>query len=255
MSGLTSKISLLLYAIAVALAALVADGAIRLASATRAVPRNRELFAKIYGPARTDAGTVTAEDYAAIQPDLFCAREARPPAPVEPRRYIPTSGRRSAFVLRGTLIHTNPALSRAFIEIPGMSEQQAYRLGDTVGGAEIIAIEDDTAELRRGDEIITIQVSFGEQSPQSFLTPAGAASSSAAPMDPAALQEAMRRLPRSIQEVLQRVEPQERNRILQLEPSERMRALRDLMRAQRSSSSRDSRRRDYRSRQYPRRDR
>lgn len=166
MSSLTNKIALVVYGGAIFCAALATSSAVRLAQGGSGIEKNTEVFRRISGSAPQIATEITLERYAPIRPDLFCGPPPPPPpqtafepAAAAPETPVVTSVQ-MAYVLKGTLNHSNPALSRAFIEIPGVEDERAYRIGEMVHGAQIVSISDKAAELRRGDESLYLRVSF-----------------------------------------------------------------------------------------------
>jgi hypothetical protein len=69
----------------------------------------------------------------------------------------------AVYVVRGIVVHSDPALSRAFIEVPGISEQRVYARGEEVHGSEILSISKDAVVLRRGEEDITLAVRYEDE--------------------------------------------------------------------------------------------
>ncbi|MBN1421385.1 MAG: hypothetical protein JXP34_21610 [Planctomycetes bacterium] len=164
-----SKHAIVVYAVALLFAVLAVDRVAGLVLGRPAEPRRLDLLKEIRTVTESGARESTIEDYETVRADRFL-RPVPPPPPSSsfsssPSAPSPTSSGeapRPIYILRGTLIHSNPALSWAFIEIPGVREQQGYRLGDTIDNAQIVSIEDEEIRLRRGDEEITVTVSFTE---------------------------------------------------------------------------------------------
>ena len=275
MSSLISKIALVVYAGAIFCAALATSSAVRLAQGGAGIEKNAEAFRRVSGAAPRLAEEVTLEEYAPIRPDLFVGPpppqpSAPPPAPGEAPVATVVTDVQMTYVLKGTLIHSNPALSRAFIEIPGVEEERAYRIGYMVHGARVVSISDKAAELRRGEESLYLTVNFlnkegGEpssgQAPPARIEriaraedsprradgsrrgyasrrgqnderswPARAERRSSRETDP---DEILRRLPQTLRTLLEELEPQRRDEILRMEPSERMALFRTMLRDQR----------------------
>jgi hypothetical protein len=168
MRGLKDRLPFILYACAVAAAGLAAESAARAVFARKRPPGEalREVRARPGG----GGGPVSLDRYAAVRSDLFCG--LAPPAPPAPQAPPADPGQpapaqpetapvpKAIFVLKGTLAATNPELSRAFIEVPGAGEQQAYRIGDSVQGAKVVSIGNDSVEVERDGEKIVVGVSF-----------------------------------------------------------------------------------------------
>ncbi len=170
MNSMKSRLSWLMYALPILPAALVAGSVLRLATADQQVARDRELFRKIRGSGSQEAGKVGMDDYVAIRPGCFYNQHVTPPPPEQlvhesaPQEPKPT-GMSAVYVLRGILAHSDPTRSRAFIEIPGVSEQRAYGCGDDAHGSKVVSIAKDTVLLRRGEEDITLTVRFEDALP------------------------------------------------------------------------------------------
>jgi len=163
MSGLPDKIAFLLYVLSLVLAGLTADKVVSFAAGTGtpAFPRSKEVFKKIPLAAGAPETGAAGDRYIAIKPDRFCGRNEYA-APIVKQE---GTGIRAVYVLRGTLIHSNAKLSRAFIEIPGVSGQQAYCIGDSVHGAVVVDIKPGLVTLKRGEETVNLTVSYQDHAP------------------------------------------------------------------------------------------
>lgn len=67
------------------------------------------------------------------------------------------------FKLRGTIVVTPEAYSAAFIEEEGKNVVLAYGIGQTVGNAEIVAIERDRVLIRRGGNEEWVSIGGGKE--------------------------------------------------------------------------------------------
>ena len=214
MSGSMNRLSLVLYGIAAVLAVLTANGLLDLVFAGPPDGKSRGVFRKTGGSSSRLNGRVSLDDYITILPDRFCG-QTRWRAPVKRGK----GGLESVYVLRGIAIHSNPVLSRAFIEVPGVEGQQAYRTGDDVHGARLVRIENEHVELRKGTRTLTLKVSFEDERPVGFKAAAPGArvrsfEAVIAKMAPAA------------RKVLNRATPRQRKQFMALPPAERTKALR-----------------------------
>jgi hypothetical protein len=248
-NALTSRIALACYATALALFALAADtvwGALFPAAAARST----ELLKDVRPSTVVAAAQAKLEDYAAIKPECFLTPPP-PPPPEQPRTEQPQeaqkpAGPAAAYVLKGALCHTNPVHSRAFIEVPGVEEERAYKIGDIVNGATIVAIGDRTVTCARGETKFTLNVNFEDAAGPGQAPPAASenrenkqpnenrqANAQAAaerreekraqaPAESAPQPTALESLPPRFRERVQALEPQERERVLRMTPAERM---------------------------------
>jgi hypothetical protein len=162
----TSRIAVLCYVAAVGLFGLAADtvwGALFPAAITA---RSTELLKDVRPSSSVVAAQAKSEDYAGIKSDRFMNP---PPPPSEssrvekqPLEQSGQGGPNAAYVLKGTLCHSNPVYSRAFIEITGVEEERAYKIGDVANGATIVAIGERTADCTRGATAFTLVVHFDD---------------------------------------------------------------------------------------------
>jgi len=249
-----NKLSLAIYAVASLFAILAADRVAGLVLGRSEEPRRIDLLNEIRTV--TEAGTKerTLEDYETVRPDRFLRPVPPPPpsssfstSPSAPESPAPRGEEpRPVYILRGTLIHSNPALSWAFIEMPGVREQRGYRIGETIDNAEIVAIDDEEIRLRRGDEEITVMVSFSEDGRSAQRVEAvpqpnspTAANPAPAPSPPpqaaspppqtapqAPAQEGQEGGTQRFQRFLDRLSPEEREKFLSLPEDQRMEFLR-----------------------------
>ncbi len=250
MNPLMSKIALACYAAAAGLfciAAVTVAGAVFPGTAASGP---NELLRDLRPNASPAAAQAKIEDYVAIKPDRFMSfppPQPAQPSAEQPREQPPPSGVSAAYVLRGVMYHSTPALSRAFIEIPGVEEERAYKIGDTVHGAAISAIGERSVAIVRNEQTYTLTVRFDDlgsapqPAPQSQPQNAGnreerrdrpqgrvenreerrdrpqGAVQGAAQGRPDALEN----LPQRVRERLQSLDPQERERFLRMSQEER----------------------------------
>ncbi len=218
MSGSTNRLLLVFYGIAVVLAVLTANSLLDLVFAAPQDGKSRGVFRKPTGSSSRLNGRVSLDDYITILPDRFCG-QTRWRAPVKRGK----GGLESVYVLRGIAVHSNPILSRAFIEVPGVEGQQAYRTGDAVHGAMLIRIDREQVELKKGTQTLTLKVSFEDEKPAGF--------NAAAPGTRTQSFEAeIAKLPAAARRALNRATPQQRKQFMALPPAERTKALRRYLR-------------------------
>ncbi len=165
MNPLTSKLALVCYAAAAALFCIAAVTIAGVVFPGTAASGPNELLKDIRPNASPTAAQAKLEDYVAIKPDRFMSFP--PPQPAQPtaeqpQEQSPPSGVSAVYVLRGVMYHSTPALSRAFIEIPGVEEERAYRIGDTVHGASVGAIGERSVDIVRNDQTYTLTVRFDD---------------------------------------------------------------------------------------------
>ncbi len=167
MNALTSRIAVACYAAAVILFGLAADTVWGALFPGPNTARSMELLKDVPTSTSVIAAKAKIEDYAAIKSDRFM-NPPPPPPPEQPRveqpaqSHPPQGGPNAAYVLKGTLCHSNPALSRAFIEVTGVEDERAYRIGDVINGAKIVAIGERTAVCSRGEGSFTLAVRFDD---------------------------------------------------------------------------------------------
>jgi hypothetical protein len=199
----------------------------------QAATHTTALKATVRGSPHAETGTIAIDDYVVIRPESFCglSNNVRVYTP-ETRhgRPTPATDVSTVYVLRGTILHSNPALSRAFIEVPGVSEQTVYQCGDNVHGAMLVSIGADRVALRRGAETMELTVSFDEEVRQGFRHPtASREEGRTLATEGEDLQEAVKQLHPVYRDAMMRATPEEQQRLLRMSPSERMRALRVIM--------------------------
>jgi len=185
---MTNRVQLLLYLLPVLAAGLVIGGLARLVMASQLVPRNPEVLRKVKGIASHEDVEVDVDDYVAIRPSCFFRPRAAPTLPVrregEPPRAPARTGMSAVYVVRGIVVHSDPTLSRVFIEVPGVSEQKVYACGEEVHGSKVVSISKDAVVLRRGEEDTTLALRYedeyadGRRRPDSRSTYSRAAKSS-----------------------------------------------------------------------------
>lgn len=165
MNPLMSKIALACYAAAACLFCIAAVTIAGIVLPGEAASRSNELLKDIRPNASPAAVQPALEDYVAVKPDRFMSfppPQPAQPSAEQPQEQPPPSGVAAAYVLRGVMYHSTPALSRAFIEIPGVEEEHAYKIGDTVHGATISAIGERSIDILRSDRIYTLVVRFDD---------------------------------------------------------------------------------------------
>jgi len=243
-----NKLSLAIYAVASLFAILAADRVAGLVLGRSEEPRRIDLLNEIRTVTESGTKERTIEDYETVRADRFLRPVPPPPpsssfstSPSAPGAPAPRGEEpRPLYILRGTLIHSNPALSWAFIEMPGVREQRGYRVGETIDNAEIVAIDDEEIRLRRGDEEITVTVSFSDDgrspqrveavpqpNPPTAANPAPPPSPppQAAPQSPP--QEGQEGGAQRFQRFLDRLSPEDREKFLSLPEDQRMEFLRN----------------------------
>jgi hypothetical protein len=252
MSPMTNKIAAAGYAAAAVLFALAAYTAADAFFPNASGSGPNELLADIRPNASLAAEPAKLEDYAAITSERFMSFVPTPPASPGAGQPRP-GGAGAAYVLRGVVFHSNPALSRAFIEIPGVEEERAYKIGDTVHGMSIDAIGERSVRIARNDQVYTLELRFddsgsapppaprppdeGDRRERRERPPAGpetrgerrewpqnaAPGAAPRPAQDAAQgrPEALQNLPPRLRERFQALEPQERERLMRMSPEER----------------------------------
>jgi len=228
MSGLSNNLPVVIYLIAALLVALTASTLFDFVFAASPAMKNRKVFAAVNGASHHLDGQVSLDDYITVLPDRFCGYTSGR-TPFKRRK---GAGLEAVYVLRGTAIHSDPALSRAFIEVPGVSAQQAYRPGDDVHGARLVRIENDHVEMKKGQQAIRIDVSFDVDAPVGF--------GQQNPGD-RSLEEMLKKLPPAARKLMNRATPQQRQHVMNLPPAERMRALRTYLRKQQQAEKKKKR--------------
>ena len=184
------------------------------------LPRKAGLFRKIRFKVENGRPSVKEDDFLTIQADRFCGASS----PWNPRPGKVRVGYQAVYLLRGTAIHSDPSRSRAFIEVPGVEEQRAYKVGEDVHGAVLEEIHPDSVILKRGTETIQLDLSYedflptGSRSRRGNVPAAGGGEGE---------------LPGSgdlVRKLLQGMDPGRRKKILGLPPAQRLRILRNLLR-------------------------
>ncbi len=235
MRRMTNRIALLIYVAALGFAVLGANSILSLAMPrSPVVKRSSLLKTKIRGTPDAETGKVDIDDYVGIRPESFCGltnnvrvytQQTR-----QERQYTPATNSSTVYVLRGTILHSNPSLSRAFIEVPGASEQTVYQCGDSIHGAMLVSIGADSVELRRGEETMELTVSFEEEVRQGFQSPPPSRDDRGnLATQHNDLEEAVKGMHPAYREALRRATPEEQQRLMQMPPPERMKALRIIM--------------------------
>ena len=170
MDGAVNNIRRGLYGLALLLGALAFLALLDLLFPPRPEGMDRSLLAPIPRVKGAGPGKESLQDYAAIQPGCFLGTV--PDLPPRGRRARPGPvPARKLFVLRGTMIHSDPARSCAFIDLPGKEGQQAFFPGDSVQGAKLIEVAADHVLLRKGEQTIKLEVSLEEEAPKGFGPP------------------------------------------------------------------------------------
>lgn len=265
MSHLSRRIPFLLYGLVLLLLAWTGEGLFALIDGEGTLKKKSGVFQRVPATSGLAPQTESLDDYVAIKPDRFCGLENEKPAtPRESSFKIRKTGFQAVYILRGTLVHSNPALSRAFIEVPGVSAQQAFHAGEEVHGAKILTIEKDRVALQKSDEIIRLAMNIDQVAPGRFKESvpqretdrnARYASSDnrrrndrtherekvdkrSRSNDDADAQ--LQRLPKVYREMLQGASPQEREALLNMDIKERMKALRDMYQAYKQARKKKS---------------
>lgn len=266
----SDRVPTAMWGLAGLLGLMVTMGLFDVAFAGKGVRRNREVFRRIQSVVAAEDGTVALSAYDGVRPECFLPPPPPAPEAGEPTtRWVPPATTEEAprlpvYVLRGTLAHSDASRSVAFIEVPGLERQKAYRVGEVVHGAEVVAIRSDEVDMRRGESIIRLSIDFKDPAGyahRSAPTSGGerperasrgeqereGASRRSEAMRRARTErssspdEFLRRLPRVMREALETMPEGERRRLLELPPTERSRALRELYREYRLQQKRQSR--------------
>jgi type II secretory pathway component PulC len=153
------KIRAGLYLVVLALVMLTALSAMNMVDENRYGPRGKNIGSLLKQTKMAKKGRVSLDDYKAIRPDRFCGR----PTVSGPVRRKGGAAKETVFVLRGTAIHTDPARSYAFIEVPGADGQHACRVGEEVHGARLMLIERDFVEIEYLGKTVTVEVTEEEE--------------------------------------------------------------------------------------------
>lgn len=155
MHAITNKIGLLLLLVSMALAGLSGWKVLGYVEGKNFPERKKDLFKNPLPSTKHHAtGKVSLDDYVTVRPDRFCGYTPSG----KPIQKTEGSGKEAVYVLKGVTIHSNPALSSAFIEIPGVEKQAAYYPGDDVHGASLVRIAPEFVELEVDGELRKIEM-------------------------------------------------------------------------------------------------
>ncbi len=168
MSLLIRNVSFLLYGIVLLLLAWLGEGVFALVTNDVKPEKQSGVFQKVPVASSLPARASTLDDYVAIKPDRFCGMASEPTVAPRTNTSIRPTGMQAVYILRGTLIHSNPALSRAFIDVPGVSAQQAYHTGEEVQGAKILSIKNSSVALKKGEDVIELAMNIDTVAPGRF---------------------------------------------------------------------------------------
>lgn len=155
-----NKVAILLTVIAIALGVLSVLQVFEFIAGKEYPPREGFGGALPKASGHAFGGPVKLEDFnVAAWPEMFCGKPPVKRVKGGPVITKPAEGPKATFVLKGTMIHSDPSLSSAFIEIKGTLGQKAYFPGDLVGEARLLKIERDFVEIEFHENIVRIDVS------------------------------------------------------------------------------------------------
>ncbi len=220
MSSSTGRKNYLFYGLAALPGLLAFLSLVDLMAGKGPVAGKRELFKAIRFKRETSRPAARADDYLTIQANRFCGASS----PWTPPGGKPKSGYRAVYLLRGTAIHSDPSRSLAFIEVPGVDGQKAYRVGDDVHGALLREIHPDSVVLSRGGESIEVDLCYRDLLPRKGRTGLPGREGRRGRGEALPLSGA------EVDALLGRMDPARRKKILLLPPARRLRVLRNLLR-------------------------
>ena len=180
-----------------------------------------DLIKRFSIPLKKKTAPIKRDKYISILANRFLGG-AVPFTGKKPRR---KTGFQAVYVLKGTIIHSDPNKSFAFIEVPGIEGEKAYSLGDDVHGAKLIKIRNNSVDLLRGKQLIRLEVSFEEYPKKPVLKKP---KQKPRDFDSSFLQN----LPPQVKEFLKNLPKDKRDRILSLPPAQKLRILRKIIKRQ-----------------------
>ncbi len=216
MRNIANRISIVFYVVAILFTGLTAWGFMDFVFPAPPPKRVAGLFANPLPKIKQKTGRkVDLSEYDTIRADRFSGFTAQG----EPIKKMPGKGKEAVFRLRGTAIHSNPALSSAFLEVPGVDGQKAYYPGEKVHSAELIRIDQDYVELKVGDKTVKLEV-FEDEEP----APRGQHKPGHRPPGALAMPKWMQKLPPEVKKYWDMVPPDKKAEFLKL-PKEQQREL------------------------------
>jgi hypothetical protein len=231
MYGSANKARTALYGAAIIFGGLAILGLFDFAFGGQYPPRKSAPFADPSPKGTAKGGKLGLADFAAIRADKFCGAGAE--------GLNSALGGDAGFRVRGIIVHSDPARSLVFIEVPGEAEQSAYKAGDTVRGAKLLGIAENFAEFEIGGKPVRINLYETDEPvaappgpPPVMGTPPPPAAGPS-PVDAGAQPPWLDKMPPQARELWLQASPEEREQFLKLSPEEQKKAVRKLLRQKR----------------------